>query len=59
MKALKLLGHLFCDSEGEEAAASALKASCMVNLALCCQREEKFSEALSWCSKALKCAPCG
>ena len=58
LKALKLLGQLFgLETEEQVDAASALKASCMVNLALCSQKEEKFSEALSWCTKALKSVP--
>ena len=55
-KAMKILGQLFdVDTDEEAAEASAIKASCMVNLALCAQREEKFSEALSWCTKAIRC----
>ena len=56
LKALKLLGQLFdIETEEEGDAASAVKASCMVNLALLSQREGNLSEALSWCSKACKC----
>ena len=56
LKAMKILGQLFdVDTDEEAAEASAIKASCMVNLALCAQREENFSEALSWCTKALRC----
>ncbi len=55
LKSLKILGQLFdVDSDEEIAEAAAIKASCMVNLALCAQREDQFSEALSWCSKALR-----
>ena len=56
LKTLKILGQLFdVDTDEEMAEASAIKASCMVNLALCAQREDNFSDALSWCTKALRC----
>ena len=55
LKSLKILGQLFdVETDEEMAEAAAIKASCMVNLALCAQREDQFSEALSWCTKALR-----
>ena len=37
-------------------ASSDIKVACLTNLALCCQKEQKFGEALTWCEKALRCA---
>ena len=37
--------------------SSRLKAACLVNLALLCQKEESFGEALKWCEKALQEQP--
>ena len=36
-------------------ASSDIKVACLTNLALCCQKEQKFGEALTWCEKALRC----
>lgn len=56
LKALKLLGQLFDVETPQQAEdAAGVKASCMVNLALCSQRENNLTEAHSWCTKALKC----
>ena len=56
-KALKVSGRGAVDLEGEEerAAAGALKASCLLNLARCAEREQEWGEALSWCNKAIRC----
>lgn len=35
------------------AAASALKASCLLNMARCAEREQEWGEALGWCNKAI------
>ena len=35
-------------------ASSDIKVACLTNLALCCQKEQKFGEALTWCEKALR-----
>ena len=35
-------------------AASVVKTACLVNLANCSQREQKYGEALDWCNKALQ-----
>lgn len=37
--------------------SSRLKGACLVNLALLCQKEELFGEALKWCEKALQEQP--
>ncbi len=37
--------------------SSKLKTACLVNLALLCQKEELFGEALKWCEKALQEQP--
>lgn len=54
-KALKLVDRAF-ELEGEEqvAAASQLKASCLLNLARCAEREQEWGEALGWCNKAIR-----
>jgi hypothetical protein len=58
MKALKLLNQIFDvgDAEQREAVDSA-KASCMINLAMAAQRQEKYSDALTWTEKALREVP--
>lgn len=57
-KALKLVDRAF-DLDGDEqvAAASQLKASCLLNLARCAEREQEWGEALGWCNKAIRWAP--
>lgn len=54
-KAIKLVDRAF-ELEGEEqvAAASQLKASCLLNLARCAEREQEWGEALGWCNKAIR-----
>jgi len=44
------------DLEGNAqlAAASSLKASCLLNLARCAEKELEWGEALGWCNKAIK-----
>ena len=36
-------------------AVDSAKASCMINLAMASQRQEKYSDALTWTEKALRC----
>ncbi|PSC68182.1 Peptidyl-prolyl cis-trans isomerase PASTICCINO1 [Micractinium conductrix] len=53
-KALKLVERaLDLDTDEEVAAASALKASCFLNMARCAEREQEWGEALGWCNKAI------
>ncbi|KAK9805627.1 hypothetical protein WJX72_008874 [[Myrmecia] bisecta] len=57
-KALQLLDRMF-DIETDEQAEEVgkVKVACMVNLALCCQKDEEYGDALKWCSKALQEEP--
>ncbi len=54
-RALKVVERAM-DLETEEqlAAASRLKASCLLNMARCAEREQEWGEARSWCTKAIK-----
>ncbi|KAL4447985.1 hypothetical protein ABPG75_005204 [Micractinium tetrahymenae] len=53
-KALKLVDRAFdLESEEQVAAASQLKASCLLNLARCAEQEREWGEALGWCNKAI------
>jgi hypothetical protein len=54
-QALKLVERAMdLESEAQVAAASALKASCLLNLGRCAEREQEWGEALGWCTKAIK-----
>ena len=55
-KALKGVEQaLDLETEEQFAAASALKASCLLNIARCAEREQEWGEALGWCNKAIRC----
>lgn len=55
-KALKGVDQaLDLETEEQFAAASALKASCLLNMARCAEREQEWGEALGWCNKAIRC----
>lgn len=54
-KAVKALDRALDLESAEQAVqASALKASCLLNLARCAEREQEWGEALSWCNRALE-----
>lgn len=54
-KALKGLDRaLDLETEEQFNEASALKASCLLNLARCSEKEQEWGEALRWCTKAIK-----
>jgi FK506-binding protein 4/5 len=55
LKGLRCVGQaLDIETEEQAAAAAALKAACLVNLAACAHKEEAYGEAISWCTKAIK-----
>lgn len=56
-KALQVVERaLDLETDEQMAAASALKASCLLNMARCAEREQEWGEALGWCNKAIRCA---
>lgn len=54
-RALKVVERAMdLETEEQVAAASRLKASCLLNMARCAEREQEWGEARSWCTKAIK-----
>ena len=45
------------DDAAQEREAMECKAACMVNMALLMHRQGQYTEAFTWCERALKCAP--
>lgn len=59
-RALKVVERAMdLETEEQVAEASRLKASCLLNMARCAEREQEWGEARSWCTKAIKCVPLG
>jgi len=54
-KALKAINQtLDMETEEQFSRAKAGKISCLLNLGLCAQRQDKFGEAISWCNKTIE-----
>lgn len=54
-RALKLVDRaLELESEEQVRAASSLKASCLLNMARCAEKEQEWGEAITWCNKAIR-----
>lgn len=53
-RALKVVERAMdLETEEQVAEASRLKASCLLNMARCAEREQEWGEARSWCTKAI------